>query len=69
MKYDTIVVGAGIAGIATAFFLRRMGQKVLLVDKKGPLAGASGQRGPFCRRVLARGATCKRSPTTPTASR
>jgi tRNA 5-methylaminomethyl-2-thiouridine biosynthesis bifunctional protein len=60
MKYDTIVVGAGIAGVATAFFLRQMGQKVLLVDKKGLLAGASGAAGAFLSPRLGKGGDLQR---------
>lgn len=33
MKYDSIVIGARVAGSATALLLARKGQKVLLVDK------------------------------------
>ena len=40
---EVIVVGAGIAGSATAFFLTRQGVKdVLLLDKGGVAAGATG---------------------------
>ncbi len=54
-KYDTIVVGAGIAGVTTAYWLRQSGQKVLLVDKKGLLAGASGAAGAFLSPRLGKG--------------
>ncbi|WP_201353282.1 NAD(P)/FAD-dependent oxidoreductase [Hydrogenimonas urashimensis] len=53
--YDTIVIGAGIAGISTAWWLKKSGQKVLLLDKKGPLAGASGAAGAFLSPRLGRG--------------
>jgi len=33
-RYDTIVVGGGIAGLTSAAYLSKSGQKVLLVEKK-----------------------------------
>ena len=54
-RYDTIVVGAGIAGISSAYWLREAGQRVLLIDKKGLLAGASGAAGAFLSPRLGRG--------------
>ena len=54
-SYDTIVIGAGIAGISTAFWLEKGGQKVLLVDKKGLLTGASGAAGAFLSPRLGKG--------------
>ncbi|BDY11784.1 NAD(P)/FAD-dependent oxidoreductase [Hydrogenimonas cancrithermarum] len=54
-RYDAIVVGAGIAGISTAYWLKEAGQKVLLVDKKGLLAGASGAAGAFLSPRLGKG--------------
>ena len=42
MKYDAIVVGAGITGAATAYYLKKCGlDQVLLVDKSGPAAGGT----------------------------
>lgn len=35
------VIGAGAIGVASALFLRRAGWKVLLIDKEGPVSGAS----------------------------
>jgi len=32
-KYDTIIIGAGSVGAPTAYFLSKMGQKVLVVDE------------------------------------
>ncbi|WP_353662681.1 FAD-dependent oxidoreductase [Hydrogenimonas sp. SS33] len=58
--YDTIVVGAGIAGLSTAWWLTAFGQKVLLVDKKGLLAGASGAAGAFLSPRLGRGGPLQR---------
>ncbi len=37
----TIVVGAGVAGLATAVYLQRAGQAVTVVDPLGPAGGAS----------------------------
>ena len=31
-KYDTIIIGAGSVGVPTAYFLSKMGQKVLVID-------------------------------------
>lgn len=45
--FDAVVVGAGIAGIATAWHLRREGLSVALVDAAGPAAGASGRNPGF----------------------
>ncbi len=53
--YDTVVIGAGIAGITTAYWLKEAGQKVLLLDKKGLLAGASGAAGAFLSPRLGKG--------------
>ena len=47
MVYDTIVVGAGIAGCSIAYFLKQKNQKVLLVDKNGIASGGSGAAGAF----------------------
>lgn len=38
----TIIIGAGVAGLLTAWTLANRGIKVTLVDKTAPLAGASG---------------------------
>lgn len=39
-KYDLIVVGGGITGVAAAVSAKRLGIDVLLVDKSGALGGA-----------------------------
>lgn len=36
MKYDVIVLGAGIVGVSTAIHLLRRGRSVLLIDKNDP---------------------------------
>jgi sarcosine oxidase, subunit beta len=44
---DALVVGAGIAGISTAWHLRRAGLSVLLIDAVGPASAASGRNPGF----------------------
>ena len=39
---DVVVVGAGISGAAAAYYLAQAGQSVILVDRFGPAAMASG---------------------------
>jgi phytoene dehydrogenase-like protein len=38
-KYNTIVVGGGIAGLTSAAFLARSGQKIILLEKNNELGG------------------------------
>ena len=40
-KHSIVVVGGGPAGIAASITARRLGAKVLLVDKNGVLGGMS----------------------------
>ena len=35
-KYDVVVIGAGIAGITTAIYLKRYGYDVLVIEKNYP---------------------------------
>ena len=42
MKARTLVVGAGVHGLSTAWHLARAGEDVLVVDKTAVAAGASG---------------------------
>ena len=44
---DTVVVGAGIAGCAVARYLAESGRAVVVVDRGGIGAGASGRNGGF----------------------
>jgi len=39
LKYDTIVVGGGIAGLTSAVYLARAGQKTLLIEKNEEFGG------------------------------
>jgi len=45
--YDTIIIGAGIAGASLAHALTQQNQKVLVLDKKGIASGGSGAAGAF----------------------
>jgi tRNA 5-methylaminomethyl-2-thiouridine biosynthesis bifunctional protein len=45
--YETIIIGAGIAGASLAYMLTRENQKVLVLDKNGIASGGSGAAGAF----------------------
>jgi len=47
LAYDVIIVGAGINGCVSAYFLHQAGLKVALVDKTGIASGGSGAAGAF----------------------
>ncbi len=52
-QYDYIIVGAGIAGCSTAYFLSKYSDSVLLIDRNCDLAqGASGAAGAFLSPLL-----------------
>jgi tRNA 5-methylaminomethyl-2-thiouridine biosynthesis bifunctional protein len=54
--YDTIVIGAGIAGCSVAYALQQVGQDVLLVDRSGVAAsGGSGAAGAFVSPKIGKG--------------
>lgn len=42
MGADVAVIGAGVTGLSLAYFLRRAGAEVVVVDRAGIAAGASG---------------------------
>lgn len=43
-QYDVAIIGAGLAGLSTAYELSQQGLKVCMLDKNsGPVQGASGQ--------------------------
>lgn len=54
-SYDTIIIGAGIAGAATAYALSQKNQKVLILDKKGIASGGSGAAGAFVSPKIGKG--------------
>ncbi|MEP6826062.1 MAG: FAD-dependent oxidoreductase, partial [Ramlibacter sp.] len=39
------ILGAGIAGLSTAYLLQQAGHAVTVIDQAGPAAGASGGNG------------------------
>jgi sarcosine oxidase subunit beta len=52
MKYDVVVVGAGITGAATAYFLKKRGvEKVLLLERQEPAAGGTGKSAAIMRHL------------------
>jgi len=54
--YDTVIIGAGIAGCCTAFTLQQKGQTVLLLDRSGVAAsGGSGAAGAFVSPKIGKG--------------
>lgn len=47
-SYKYVIVGAGIAGCSTAYFLSKYSDSILLIDRNCSLAqGASGAAGAF----------------------
>jgi glycine/D-amino acid oxidase-like deaminating enzyme len=47
MQYDVIIIGAGIAGASTAYFLNRAGLSVLVLEKDTICSGGSNPAGAF----------------------
>jgi len=53
--YDTIIIGAGVAGATAAYSLSQKGQKVLVLDKVGIASGGSGAAGAFVSPKIGKG--------------
>jgi len=53
--YDTIIIGAGIAGATVAYTLSQQNQKVLVLDKNGIASGGSGAAGAFVSPKIGKG--------------
>ncbi len=58
--YDTIIIGAGIAGATLAHMLTLKKQKVLVLDKKGIASGGSGAAGAFVSPKIGKGSALQR---------
>jgi len=55
-NYDVIVIGAGIAGCSSAYFLKEKGLKVLVFDRAGiAVAGGSAAAGAFVSPKIGKG--------------
>ncbi len=64
---NVVVVGAGVVGAATALWLARAGLNPLVIDRRAPAAGASGNNGGILAAGLAEGylaASARHGPTT-----
>jgi len=59
-SYDTLVIGAGIAGVSVAYFLHQKGQRVLVLDKRGIAGGGSGAAGAFVSPKIGKGSPLQR---------
>jgi len=57
--YDTAIIGAGINGCSCAYFLRKAGQRVVLIDQKGIASGGSGAAGAFISPKFTKGGPLK----------
>ncbi|NKQ40684.1 MAG: FAD-dependent 5-carboxymethylaminomethyl-2-thiouridine(34) oxidoreductase MnmC [Sulfurovum sp.] len=53
--YDSIIIGAGIAGATLAHTLTKKNQKVLVLDKNGIASGGSGAAGAFVSPKIGKG--------------
>jgi len=55
-KYDIVVIGAGIAGVCSAFFLKQKGLSVLVIDRSGVAStGGSSAAGAFVSPKIGKG--------------
>jgi len=59
LTYDTAIIGAGINGCATAYFLVQGGEKVALIDRESIAAGGSGAAGAFISPKFSKGGPLK----------
>ena len=59
MIYDIVIVGAGINGCSSAYFLTQAGQRILLIDQEGIAAGGSGAAGAFISPKFTKGGYLK----------
>ena len=60
-KYDVIVVGAGIAGCSSAYFLTQKGLDVLVLDRSGVAAtGGSSAAGAFVSPKIGKGSSLQK---------
>jgi tRNA 5-methylaminomethyl-2-thiouridine biosynthesis bifunctional protein len=53
--YDTIIIGAGIAGASIAYTLQQKNQKVLVLEKESIASGGSGAAGAFVSPKIGKG--------------
>jgi tRNA 5-methylaminomethyl-2-thiouridine biosynthesis bifunctional protein len=58
--YDTIIIGAGIAGATAAYTLKQENQKVLVLEKKGIASGGSGAAGAFVSPKIGKGSALQK---------
>ena len=58
--YDTVIIGAGIAGATIAYTLTKQHQKVLVLDKNGIASGGSGAAGAFVSPKIGKGSPLQR---------
>lgn len=56
-SYDSIIIGAGIAGATVAYALKQKNQKVLVLDKNGIATGGSGAAGAFVSPKIGKGSS------------
>ena len=57
--YDVAIIGAGINGCTSAYFLSQSNQNVILIDQEGIAAGGSGAAGAFISPKFTKGGRLK----------